>query len=204
MQPPRACGSHVVIETWRFKMPPATAETGTGVPGSMTGGPRVKGAVAKEEIGMTEAGTHIVRVALQGEPTIYREIEVESRKTLSDLAEAIVHAFGFEFDHAFGFYSKLKGQDVMRSQPKYELFADMGERTEAKSVEKTRVADAFPDVGHKMLFMFDYGDDWRFIVEVIGLGQKAAKTRYPKVLKKVGKAPEQYGPWEDDDEDDET
>ena len=149
---------------------------------------------------MTEAGTHIVRVTLQDEPTIYREIEVESRKTLSDLAEAIVHAFGFEFDHAFGFYSKLTGQDVMRSQPKYELFADMGERTEAKSVEKTRVADAFPDVGHTMLFMFDYGDDWRFVVEVIGLGQKAAKTRYPKVLKKVGKAPEQYGDWDDDDD----
>ncbi|WP_237050218.1 plasmid pRiA4b ORF-3 family protein [Microvirga ossetica] len=150
---------------------------------------------------MTEAGTHIVRVTLQDEPTIYREIEVESRKTLSNLAEAIVHAFGFEFDHAFGFYSKLTGQDVMRSQPKYELFADMGEATEAKSVEKSRIVDAFPDVGHIMLFMFDYGDDWRFVVEVIRLGQKAAKTRYPKVLKKVGKAPEQYGNWDDDDED---
>jgi hypothetical protein len=150
---------------------------------------------------MTEARTHIVRVTLQGEPSIYREIEVESRKTLSNLAEAIVRAFGFEFDHAFGFYSKLTGRDVIRSQPKYELFADMGERTEAKSVEKTRVADAFPDVGHKMLFMFDYGDDWRFVVQVIGLGQKVAKTRYPKVLKKVGKAPEQYGAWDDDDDD---
>ncbi|MPR13106.1 IS1096 element passenger TnpR family protein [Microvirga tunisiensis] len=149
---------------------------------------------------MTEAGTHIVRVVLQGEPTIYREIEVESRKTLSDLAEAIVHSFGFEFDHAFGFYSKLTGQDVMRSQPRYELFADMGEATEAKSVEKSRIADAFPDVGHKMLFMFDYGDDWRFVVEVIGLGQKVAKTRYPKVLKKVGKAPEQYGAWEEEED----
>ena len=149
---------------------------------------------------MTEAGTHIIRVALQGEPTIYREIEVESRKTLSDLAEAIVHAFGFEFDHAFGFYSKLKGQDVMRSQPKYELFADMGERTEAKSVEKTRVADAFPDVGHKMLFMFDYGDDWRFGVEVLGIGNKEPDVRYPRVLKKVGASPQQYGGWDDQDD----
>jgi hypothetical protein len=155
-----------------------------------------------EEI-MTEAGTHIVRVALQDEPTVYREIEVESHKTLSDLAEAIVHAFGFEFDHAFGFYSKLKGRDVMRSQPKYELFADMGEETTAKSVRKTSVADAFPDVGHTMLFMFDYGDDWRFIVEVIGRGQKAARTRYPKVLKKVGQAPEQYGAWDDENNDEE-
>ena len=138
---------------------------------------------------MTEAGTHIVRVTLQDEPTIYREIEVESRKTLSDLAEAIVHAFGFEFDHAFGFYSKLTGQDVMRSQPKYELFADMGEGTEAKSVEKTRVADAFPDVGHKMLFMFDYGDDWRFVVEVIGLGQKARRPVTRRCSRRLARLP---------------
>ena len=39
------------------------------------------------------------------------------------------------------------------------------------------------------------------LVDVIGLGQKVAKTRYPKVLKKIGKAPEQYGSWDDDDAD---
>jgi hypothetical protein len=33
---------------------------------------------------MPETGTHIVRVTLQDEPTIYREIEIESRKALSD------------------------------------------------------------------------------------------------------------------------
>jgi hypothetical protein len=153
---------------------------------------------------MAEAGTNIVRVTLQDEPSIYREIEVESRKSLSDLAEAIVHAFDFEFDHAFGFYSKLTGRDVMRSTPKYELFADMGEETTARSVRKTPITDAFPSVGHTMLFMFDYGDDWRFVVEVIGLGQKVARTRYPKVLKKVGEAPEQYGAWDDDDADDDN
>jgi hypothetical protein len=52
---------------------------------------------------VTEATTHIVRVALQDELSIYREIEIESRKALYDLAQAIVHAFGFDFDHAFGF-----------------------------------------------------------------------------------------------------
>ena len=41
------------------------------------------------------------------------------------------------------------------------------------------MADAFPDVGHTMLFMFIYGDDWRFVVEGDRAGQKAAKrTRY--------------------------
>ncbi len=153
---------------------------------------------------MTEASTHVVRVALQDEPSIYREIEIESSKTLNALAKAIVHAFGFDFDHAFGFYSKLTGSDVMRSQPKYELFADMGEDSDARSVKKTRVAEAFPAVGHRMLFLFDYGDDWRFTVEVIGLGQKQAKVRYPKVLKSVGEAPEQYGTWDEDEDQEES
>src|SRR5215203_1902926 len=100
---------------------------------------------------VTNGGTHIVRAALQDEPTIYREIEIQSCKTLSDLAEAIIHAFDFEFDHAFGFYSKLSGREVMRSQPKYELFADMGEQTNGNGVRKPHLADAFPDVGHTML-----------------------------------------------------
>jgi hypothetical protein len=30
---------------------------------------------------MIDAGTHIIRVTLQDEPTIFREIEVESRNT---------------------------------------------------------------------------------------------------------------------------
>ena len=66
------------------------------------------------------------------------------------------------------------------------------------------MAEAFPAVGHRMLFLFDYGDDWRFTVEVIGLGQKQAKVRYPKVLKRVGEAPEQYGTWDDEDDEDES
>ena len=33
-------------------------------------------------------------------------------------------------------------------------------------------ATAFPEVGKTMLFLFDYGDEWRFKVELIGLGRK--------------------------------
>ena len=146
---------------------------------------------------MADPSTRIFRASLRGR--LYRDLELPSGGSLEDLAAAIVSAFGFDFDHAFGFYSKLKGQDVMRSQPKYELFADMGEQTEAGSVRKTRVADAFPGVGHKMLFMFDYGDEWRFNVELIGLGRKEPKAVYRRVLKRVGEAPAQYPGLEEDE-----
>ena len=51
------------------------------------------------------SNTHIFRAQLR--PRVYRDIEIESTKSLYDLAAAIVQAFDFDFDHAFGFYSKL-------------------------------------------------------------------------------------------------
>jgi Plasmid pRiA4b ORF-3-like protein len=139
---------------------------------------------------MAGATTHIFRASLR--PKLYRDIEIDSGKSLDDLAEGIVGAFDFDLDHAFGFYSKLTGH-YYDSPIKYELFADLeGGESDAKSVRRTKIAQAFPDIGSKMLFMFDYGDKWQFKVEVIGLGEKVPKARYPRVIKSMGTAPPQY------------
>ena len=139
---------------------------------------------------MADAGTHVFRVSLN--PKLYREFEIPSERKLDALAKAIVAQFGFDFDHAFGFYSMLTGQ-ILRSPVKYELFADMEDaESDARSVKRSRIADAFPEVGAKMTFLFDYGDGWEFRIEVIGLNQKEPGIKYPRLLKSVGKAPEQY------------
>ena len=151
---------------------------------------------------MAEAGTHIFHVTLRDEPSVYRDIEIDSGKSLAKLAEAIVRAFDFVFDHAFGFYPDTKGGAVMRGRPAYELFADMGEETGTLSVRKTRIGDAFRELGQAMVFLFDYGDEWLFRVELSGLGTKAAKARYPRVLAKAGPSPVQY-PDPDDAEEEE-
>ena len=134
--------------------------------------------------------THLMRASLAAK--LYREFEISSTDKLDDLAEAIVGAFGFDFDHAFGFYSKLTGH-IYDSPLKYELFADMGDpESDARSVKKTKIVEAFPEPGAKMTFLFDYGDDWQFKVEMIGEGQKNPNVKYPRLLKSAGKAPEQY------------
>jgi len=139
---------------------------------------------------MADTGIHVFRVLLG--PKLYRDIEIASAKHLYDLAAAIVRAFEFDLDHAFGFYSKLTGS-VYDSPVKYELFVDMGESEGgARSVKKTRIAEAFPATGAKMTFLFDYGDEWLFRVELIGQNQKQAGVKYPRQIKAAGKAPEQY------------
>jgi hypothetical protein len=137
-----------------------------------------------------EGTTHILRASLK--PRLYRDVEIDSAASLSALAEAIIAAFEFEFDHAFGFYGKLDS-DYRASPEKYELFADEADGdSDAGSVTQTAVSKAFARLGKKMQFVFDYGDEWRFQVELVKLGRKAPGLRYPRLLVALGDAPEQY------------
>ena len=148
------------------------------------------------EIATTGTTTHILRASLK--PRLYRDIEIEGTASLHDLAEAITGAFGFDFDHAFGFFSRLTGR-VFESPVRYELFDDEAAGGTSRGVSRTTVARAFPRVGSKMLFLFDYGDEWRFRLEVVGSGDGAPEGRHPKVIAAVGKAPEQYPGAADED-----
>jgi hypothetical protein len=151
---------------------------------------------------MANTGTLIIRAALEGRRSIWREIEIKASQSLHDLAEAIVAAFGFDFDHAFGFYSGLTPAKMMRQHPKYELFVDMGDAEPgAISVKRTSVSQAFPAIGHTMILLFDYGDGWHFRVSLREARTKVAKVRYPRVVATRGEAPAQYPDWDEDDED---
>jgi hypothetical protein len=150
---------------------------------------------------MAQTATLVIRAALEGEASIYRDIEIEATKSLYRLAEAITAAFGFDFDHAFGFYSGLTDRAMYRQSPKYELFADIGEADEGVlSVKKAKVGEAYPAVGQKLMFLFDYGDEWRFRTTLVKNGEKVAKLRYPRVVAAKGEAPEQYPEPEEDEE----
>ena len=139
--------------------------------------------------------TRIFKTNLFYDKKIIREIEVPENLTLYKLAETIVGAYDFNFDHAFGFFSTI-GERYLNSERKYELFADMKkediEPTGAESVKKTKISDVWKNIGDKMLLLFDYGDDWRFVVELSGFGEKQQKTKYPRIIKSIGNAPEQY------------
>ena len=71
------------------------------------------------------------------------------------------------------------------------MFADIGEGEGEPGVKKTLVADVFHE-GRKMLFHFDYGDAWMFLLTCTDVRESAAKRRFKKVLARKGKPPKQY------------
>ena len=136
-------------------------------------------------------------IAPQG-PEISRKIEIPENANLYKLAKAIIRAYNFDFDHCFGFFSRINESRYFDSEKKYELFTDLIEEGEsleptgAGSVKKTKINKVWQNIGDKMLFLFDYGDNWQFVVEFKGFGEKNQKKKYPRILKKTGKAPRQY------------
>ena len=139
------------------------------------------------------------------EKEIYRVVEINGQSSLYDLAQLLIKSFGFDFDHAFGFFGIPDEHDKQYydSGESYELFADLDNAQETmkmlercpKSVKKTKIADVFTSTKKQLIFLFDYGQEWEFLVNCIDIQdtQKAKKSsgRIIRAMSK-GKAPEQY------------
>jgi hypothetical protein len=69
-----------------------------------------------------------------------------------------------------------------------------------KGVKGVAVREAF-EKGKKLLYLFDYGDEWRFVVECQSVGQSGGGA-YPRVLEAKGEAPAQYPDDEDGENED--
>ena len=127
-----------------------------------------------------------------------RKIKIAGSRSLYNFARVIIKAFSFSFDHAFGFYDSFG--NLRDAKKIYELFVDAGEEASpaAQGVKKTKISQVFINTGEKMLFLFDYGDEWRFAVELKEIRKAEERESEPVILESTGKAPAQYPSCEDD------
>ena len=64
------------------------------------------------------------------------------------------------------------------------------------NVQTTTIEELGLQPGQEFMYLFDYGDEWRFKVRVHAIDSKAQDEEYPRVVESVGAAPEQYPDWE--------
>lgn len=118
----------------------------------------------------------------------WRRIKLSAAHTLDDLHDAIQSAFNFDNDHLYAFFmdgrawSKKAYWDPRGEEPPYanEVRLDQLELWE----------------GRKFLYLFDFGDEWRFDVLVEEVREDETPPSRPVIIGKKGEAPEQYPSWE--------
>ena len=126
---------------------------------------------------------------IRGMPTV--KLAIEPDRTLSELAVAVLDAFYFENDHMIGFYDNCKRWT--ESKECYEEFVDEGEWIKCKKgLKKTKIKEVFDKPKKRMLMLFDYGDEWHFVIDFLKELPKNSDEKYPKILEIKGEPLPQY------------
>jgi len=119
----------------------------------------------------------------------YRVISIPNDFTLDILAEAIIESFDFDLDHMYGFYDNIKKWS--KSTDSYIMDDEYESAT--GFVTEVTVGEVFKKPKKKMLLLFDYGDEWKFVVELIkGKNAESEMELSALIIESQGDAPPQY------------
>ena len=141
-------------------------------------------------------GNYLLKVAL--EKDLYRVLTVGSEHTFQELHWAIQKAYKFDDDHGYSFY--MNGEAGSQSG---DRFTDPQTLSGGLDGEKPANAYVIGEAGlyegMQFLYIFDFGDDWRFNITVLSIQEGAKEPKNIKVVETKGKAPKQYD-FDDEDE----
>ncbi len=132
--------------------------------------------------------TYTFKVTYLRDPNVWRTIEIAENQTLDDLHYAILGSVDFDSDHLYSFFMSGKAWDRAT-----EYASPYGE--ERRSAARVKIGDLRLRMKQRFLYLFDYGDEHRFEVQLVATNPDAPKGDYPKVVKKHGQAPPQYPDW---------
>ncbi|MDD3305964.1 MAG: plasmid pRiA4b ORF-3 family protein [Acetobacterium sp.] len=133
-----------------------------------------------------------LRVSPKYEKEIYRIIEVSGNTTLARLQEIIIAAFGFDDEHLYMFSLKRKKYDQ-------DGFYAPGSECGGRSAARVKLGELGLKPRNKMLFLFDFGDEWEFNVAVSKIIESETKVN-KKIIESQGEL-EQYEYWDEEDDD---
>lgn len=140
----------------------------------------------REEVKFID-GTYVFKVSLAG--NIWRRIELSAGHTLLDLHRAIQDAYSFDDDHLYSFF--------MDGRPwSHDRFTSP-EDDEGPHVDEVKIGELGLWPGQSFLYLFDYGDEWHFKVELEDIRTGEPKPSRPRIVESKGKAPEQYPPYDE-------
>ena len=119
---------------------------------------------------------------------IWRRIAISSDLTFWDLSQLILQSVNFDSDHLDMFvYKNRMGKTSRVVHPYLE---------ESPATDETKIADLPLEVGSTLEYLFDFGDNWEFELEVESIDPDL-RPNYGEIIAGKGKAPQQYPDWEE-------
>lgn len=128
-----------------------------------------------------------IRIILDAEEDIFRDIEIEADSTLEEFHNAITQAFGFLGNEMASFYTC----DEEWNQDEEIALFDMSEGgSDIRLMNETSLDDVMHKDQPKMIYVYDFLSMWTFFVELADIETAEDGRTYPNVLFSFGELPD--------------
>ena len=132
------------------------------------------------------------RVLMDDKSEAFRDIAIKSEQSFLDLHTAIKTAFGFTGGEMACFYVS---DELWGKGPEIPL-ADLGfgqDGDEAPALMKdVRISDHMRSTKQRYLYVYDFLQNWTFLVELVNAGEPAKGKHYPIMLLGHGEPPGEF------------
>lgn len=141
-----------------------------------------------------------LRVILDTEEDIFRDLALEETATLEDLHNTIINAFGFDGTEMASFYTC---DDNWNQEDEIPLFDTGDVAGEMRTMHDFKINELLHDEQTKIIYVYDFFAMWTFFVELAAIEEAQVNETYPALLFAHGVLPAQ-APDKDFEADDEA
>ena len=126
-----------------------------------------------------------IRIILDTEEDVIRTLLVDRSINLERLHHTIAKSFGFDSTEMASFY---RTDDDWNQGEEIPLFS-MSEAGEGISMQNSFLRKSLPNVGSKLIYVYDFFHMWTFYVEVIDILEE--ENLEPKIILSIGEIPDE-------------
>lgn len=127
-----------------------------------------------------------LRIILDNEDDVFRDIAIENTDTLEDLHNAIVNAFGFDGSEMASFYTC---DDNWNQEDEIPLFDTGDVPGEMRIMSDLSLEDMLYEKQTKIIYVYDFLNMWTFLVELAAIEERQISATYPELLFSHGLMP---------------
>lgn len=128
-----------------------------------------------------------IRIILDTQEDIFRDIEIEADQSLEELHNAVTQAFGFMGNEMASFYTC----DEEWNQDEEIALFDMSEGgSEIRLMNETGLENILNEKSPKLIYVYDFFNMWTFFVELADIAPKEDGRSYPNILFSFGELPD--------------
>jgi hypothetical protein len=129
---------------------------------------------------------HIIRIQLEHNTDVIRDIEIPSNKSLEDLHYIIIDSLKLKRKEIASFYLTNEKFDLLQEIPLFKIDEEDRSMLEMSNI---KIKSVFPEIESKLIYVYDFLKMWRFLISFSE--ESKDNSNKVEIINSIGEMPEE-------------